>query len=287
MSAVKDIVYDSVNPKNQFLRIYPPTFESTELESNSKYPVIFLVHGGFWRDRWNIDNALLINTVPDLTACGFAVCAIEYRRNGQGDNGGGIPGTLNDFVSSLCKLSELSKTSEFSYIDINKVTLMGHSAGGHAVLWLSSKLASKKLPFIPYRCVALAPVCDLGEAKTWLRDGDYPAADFIAGSSRSYDCDTNSVDSEQQLLTQVSPLHMLPLEVPTVLVSAAGDEDVPAEHVRKYYEKAQLSTTATSSSCSAGVNVKLIELQEGAHHYNMIEPSSAPWAVVLKELCES
>jgi acetyl esterase/lipase len=254
---MQNIAYGCADPSIQFLRIYPPS------SVQAKCPVVFLVHGGFWRERWNIDNALLIDTVPDLTARGFAVCAIEYRRTG---NGGGLPQTMDDFVASLQKLAELSKTPAYSYVDMERVTLLGHSAGGHAVLWLSSQLATRGLPFVPHRCVALAPVCDMVESISWVRDGDHPVADFLASGS--------SGCSDPAL---VSPSHILPLEVPTVLISALGDEDVPAEHVRRFHEMATAITRGSSS-------VKLVELTD-AHHYNMIEPGSDPWTAVVNELC--
>jgi len=268
-TVVKDIVYGSDDIKNQFLRIYPPVSLSTS-NAEKKYPVVFLIHGGFWRDRWNIDNALLIDTVPDLNSRGVAVCAIEYRRNGQENNGGGVPGTMEDYVSAMCKLADLSATPEYSFLDTKRVTLCGHSAGGHAVLWLSSQRILCKLPFTPHRCVALAPVCDMVEASSWTRDGDHPVADFLAAR-------TDNAVADPVL---ISPSHLLPLAVPTLLISASGDEDVPPTHVRTYFNRATTSVDVGGK----GAYVRLLEL-EGAHHYSMIDPTSSHWQAVAAELC--
>jgi len=49
---------------------------------------------------------------------------------------------------------------EEKQIDINKVILLGHSAGAYLALWICSSKSDyfPRLPFITTICVALAPI---------------------------------------------------------------------------------------------------------------------------------
>ena len=61
------------------------------------WPVVVLVHGGFWRSRW--DRTLMTALADDLARHGFAAWNVEYRRVGQ--EGGGWPGTLDDVAAAV------------------------------------------------------------------------------------------------------------------------------------------------------------------------------------------
>jgi len=58
-----------------------------------------LFHGGFWKQKWTIDNTPITSIVVDLCDLGFAVAEVEYRR--RDDEGGGWPGTNLDGVEAL------------------------------------------------------------------------------------------------------------------------------------------------------------------------------------------
>ena len=77
--------------------------------------MIVLIHGGFWKHKYSIDNSA-IDTLPQfLVAKGYIVYVIEYRRvltvdqlDDKGDtNNGGWPNTNNDIISALQLLPEL------------------------------------------------------------------------------------------------------------------------------------------------------------------------------------
>ena len=68
------------------IRCRPPS----ELER----PSFHQVHGGYWTQKWTVDNTSLPSVVPSLLEAGMAVVEVEYRR--RDDEGGGYPGTNLD-----------------------------------------------------------------------------------------------------------------------------------------------------------------------------------------------
>src|ERR1700733_13085261 len=74
---------------NQFLDLRLP---SSEEKSKARYPLIINIHGGFWRAKYNLDNAG--HLCAALAAKGLATANLEYRR--VGNDGGGWPGTFSD-----------------------------------------------------------------------------------------------------------------------------------------------------------------------------------------------
>lgn len=105
-------------------------------------PLVVLVHGGFWRPRF--DRVYLRPMAGALNAAGWPVASLEYRR---------IPGypaaTVADVLTGLRAAHE----------DSGPVVAVGHSAGGHLVL-----LAAGAEPGLVHGTVALAPVADLALA---------------------------------------------------------------------------------------------------------------------------
>ena len=92
-------------------------------------PVIALLHGGFWRMPYSRDHIAPI--AVDLADRGFAVWNLEYRRVGAA--GGGWPGTLQDVGAGIDHLATLAQDG--APVDLDRVTVVGHSAGGHLALW--------------------------------------------------------------------------------------------------------------------------------------------------------
>ncbi len=118
-------------------------------------PLVLIVHGGFWRPQY--DRAHTGPMAEAIAAAGWTVASTEYRR---------VPGdpdkTLQDVSDALAKLP--AKISHHN----GKVVLVGHSAGGHLVLWLT---AARRTPTL-VGTLALAPAADLQLAdKLNLGDG--------------------------------------------------------------------------------------------------------------------
>src|SRR5438309_3802769 len=97
-------------------------------------PLVVMIHGGFWRARRDLTYAG--HLCAALGRAGYATANIEYRR--VGEEGGGWPGTFEDVRSALAFAR--SRGREFGG-DPARTVVMGHSAGGHLALWLSSEVA--------------------------------------------------------------------------------------------------------------------------------------------------
>jgi hypothetical protein len=52
-------------------------------EPKKSVPIVVLIHGGFWKVKYGIDNSSIDSLVPFLLSKGMAVCQIEYRRVGN------------------------------------------------------------------------------------------------------------------------------------------------------------------------------------------------------------
>jgi acetyl esterase/lipase len=125
-------------------------------------PTIALLHGGYWRARY--DLTLMEPLTTDLVGRGWTVANIEYRR--IGDDGGGAPGTFDDVVAALTL--------------IRPSAVIGHSAGGHLALWAAPRVPE------PPAVVALAPVPDLRQAHA-LRLSDDAVSELLHGDLSDID----------------------------------------------------------------------------------------------------
>lgn len=226
------------------------------------HPVVEVIHGGFWRNRFDLEFMGFF--CADLTARGFATWNIEYRR--IGDEGGAWPGTLQDVARATDYLRELAPTYN---LDLRRAVAMGHSAGGHLVCWLANRAripARDPLytpqPFLPKAVISLAGVLDLRRA--WeLQLSNLVVQDFMGGSPEQY----------PERYATASPIELLPSGVEQVLIHGTEDQSVPYEISQRYYDKA----------ARLGELVKLVPLP-GVGHFEVIDPKSAGWPVILEEL---
>src|SRR3954468_6251015 len=163
-------------------------------------PVAVLIHGGFWRDRY--DLTLMAPLAADLAARGWAAWNIEYRRLGSG---GGVPETLDDVSAAIDHLASLDG------VDLSRVVAIGHSAGGHLAAWA----ATRENPHVSVTAVvSQAGVLDVRRA--WeLGLSDDVAQEFLRG--------------DIQTAKLAPPIERLPLGVPALLVHGGRDDIVPLE----------------------------------------------------------
>ncbi|MEM7116318.1 MAG: alpha/beta hydrolase [Chloroflexota bacterium] len=194
---------------------------------NGPHPVLLMLHGGCWRAQYGLEPmGQLARAVANR---GLAVWSLEYRRLG---NGGGWPNTFLDVANGADKLRELADGHN---LDLSKVVVTGHSAGGHLALWSAARpLISPDSPIytpnpLPFHTVvALAPVCDLERAVAW--DICVEASDVLVGGHPR---------QVWQNYYQGSPSALLPLSVPHITINGALDDIVPLEYVTHFVESAQ------------------------------------------------
>ena len=242
----------------------PVTEPVTEPASHPPYPVVVLVHGGFWRARYDV--AAIRQLVPRFAAQGYAVAAIEYRRVGQ--PGGGWPGTLTDVAAAVDSLATDPAARDLA---LNRLGVLGHSAGGHLALWLAARhrlpaSAPGGPPVVePAFAVSLAGVCDLVTA-AGQGMGDGAVRDVLGGMP----------DEVPDRYAVADPITLLPLGVPTLLVSGNRDVSVTVEQSRTYRDRAQ----------TAGDEVELLEIPKG-DHFVVVDPGAPHWTAVDRRLAEA
>ncbi|HXF98042.1 MAG TPA: alpha/beta hydrolase [Gaiellaceae bacterium] len=201
--------------------------------------VVALVHGGFWRARW--DRTLMTPLAVDLARRGYAAWNVEFRRVGQ--PGGGWPGTVLDVRAALDALASQPELAG------RRVVLVGHSSGGH--LALAAARGRSDVAAV----VALAALTDLEQA----RELDAEAVDAFLGGPP---------ERAPAVHAEASPRASLPLGVRQLLVHGEQDDVVPARMSAAYAEAAR----------AAGDVVEL-ELLPRADHFDVIDPAHAAWSL--------
>ncbi len=195
------------------------------------FPLAVVIHGGYWKASYNLIHAG--HMCRAFTEDGIATWNLEYRS--IGDPGGGWPGTGDDVARAVEFVGELP-------LEPTRVVLVGHSAGGQLALWAAKRA---QLPV-----VALAPVSDVREsAQRTGPDGApaqfMPTEHFVEGS----------------------PLELLPLGVPQIVIHGTADDGVPYEMSERYVE-------------AAGGEAELVTL-EGTGHFEPIDPLAPVFAQTL------
>lgn len=102
-------------------------------EGKGPFPAVLMIHGGCWRDGFGT-RATLAPMAEVLAGHGIASYNIDYRELGV--EGAGWPGTFQDWARAASMFDELA--SQYP-IDRDRLTVLGHSAGTTASVWLSKR----------------------------------------------------------------------------------------------------------------------------------------------------
>jgi acetyl esterase/lipase len=211
------------------------------------HPIAVVLHGGYWQPPYT--KLIMRPLCQDLARRGYAAWNVEYRRLGR--DGGGWPMTFDDVASAIDQLADLDDAGD---LDLERVTLVGHSAGGQLALWAAARSA---LPadapgaaprVVGQRVLALAAVCDLPRAGK-------VAARLLGGGPGEV----------PERWAQADPMRRIPLSVPVALVHGTRDETVDAQRSRDYAAAAE----------AVGAPVTLIETT--GEHRDPIDPSKPAW----------
>jgi acetyl esterase/lipase len=229
------------------------------------YPVAILIHGGCWKAEWaNLGD--LSPMADALKAKGIATWNIEFRRLDQA--GGGWPGTYLDVGRGIDYLRSIAVQN---HLDLTRVIVVGHSVGGTMALWVAarSRLPKSSLIYVsdplPIRGVIdLAGVVDI-EA--------FIPAEQVCGGAVVEQMLGGSPAEVPEHYAQASPIKMLPLGVPQILIWGGRDQLVPISLIEKYPKTAE----------HAGDSARLVSVPE-AGHFEIVSPFSAPWPAVEGEI---
>jgi acetyl esterase/lipase len=226
------------------------------------HPVMILIHGGSWQKRYG--RIFTRGLAGDLLRRGWAVWNIEYRRVGAG---GGWPTTFADVAAAIDHLAAL----EEERLDLGRVTILGHSAGGHLALWAAGRPnlpdgapgALDGPPRVRLRgVISQAGVADLADAYRRWHGG--VVQDLMGGAP----------DQVPERYAAGDPIRLLALDIPVLIVHGVHDETVSIELSRGYAEAAR----------AAGDEVELVEIQGEAGHRAHLDPRSDAWAAVVHRL---
>jgi acetyl esterase/lipase len=223
------------------------------------HPIAILIHGGCFKAAYA--TAKDFGAMAEaLKRDGIATWNVEYRRLGQ--PGGGWPGTYLDVGRAVDHLRGIAQEYD---LDVGRVIVVGHSAGGHLAMWAAAR---HRLPKESALYVAdplpLRGVIDLA--------GPIDMTANIAGyQSLCRDSvittllgGTPAVVPEHY--AQASAIRMLPLGIPQVIVVGSHEEFVPLPLVRAYERAAT----------AAGDSIRVI-LIPGAGHFEIATPKAFTW----------
>ena len=219
------------------------------------FPVVVLIHGGCWQAA--LPGTILMDYMAaDLRAKGVAVWNLEYRRIGHA--GGGYPGTFLDVAAGVDKLRDLAKAQN---LDLSRVVVAGHSAGGHLTAWTAGRGRLPKTSQLyvakPLSIRAAVSIDGINDLKAYRAEGPGRCGEpgtvdeLLKGAPR------------QSPYADTSPRELLPTSVAQVVVSGELDPIVPVKLARTY------ATAATRS----GTRTELI-VYPGAGHFEPIDPAT-------------
>lgn len=111
---------------------HPRGFAELRLPAgDGPFPLAVIYHGGCWKTGI-ASQAYMAPLATRWQQAGIATLNVDYREVGDG---GGWPGSFTDWAASAKLIDEVAAKYP---IDRNRVTLVGHSAGGLPALWLAS-----------------------------------------------------------------------------------------------------------------------------------------------------
>jgi len=217
---------------NQFFEVRLP-------RGKPPHPVLLNIHGGYWRARYDLNHAG--HLCESIRNEGLATFNLEYRR--VGNPGGGWPGTFDDIRAAF---RFIQQSHPRFHIDIDRLVVMGHSAGGQLALCLAAHESSLR------RVVSLAGVVDLRKASAQHLSND-AVAEFLGGKPEAVPDHYREAD----------PMELKVSQARQWLIHGSDDDIVPPEFSRNY----------VAHKKKAGESVELLEIPR-AGHFDLIDPST-------------
>jgi acetyl esterase/lipase len=223
------------------------------------HPVVVLLHGGcYLKELGGLRETSGI--ARDLADRGFAVWNVEYRR--LGETGAGYPGTFQDVADALDRLRDEAAARR---LDLGRVIVVGHSAGGQLALWAAARnripAASPLHRPNPLPIGAVVSLAGIGDLE---RHGDV--------FSHACGADTfGKLLGPQPSYADTSPARMLPTGVPVVMVHGVYDHVMPPFTGREYVAEAT----------KAGDRAELVVIPD-AGHFDLVIPTTPAWRIVAE-----
>jgi acetyl esterase/lipase len=243
---------------SQFAELFQP-------HGDGPFPVAVIIHGGCWTKEFG-GITQMRNMAGDLAGQGIAVWNVEYRR--YDEEGGGYPGMYHDVATALDRLRALAPEHR---LDLSRIVLVGHSAGGHLAQWAGSRarlprssplFVADPLP-VPV-VISLGGLADLRNEAALIKsscDRDTAQLAGVASAERP------------DVFADTSPAEMLPSGVRTVLIHGEFDTIAPLRVGHDYARRAR----------AAGDAADVIVLPGGSH-YDEVAATSPSWSIVSAQI---
>lgn len=235
-SAQLNVVYTKVKDWEGKMDIYLPP------NKGAATPVVINIHGGGWNHGVK-ESQTGFNTFFKM---GYAVANMEYRLTGQAT----APAAVED---TRCALIYLIKNAKALNIDVNKIVIMGGSAGGH--LALMGGLLGNDHRF-DTNCpgvenVKVAAIIDkYGITDVW--DWAY-GPNITSKSAKNW---LGDKAKDEAFAKSVSPIYYVTKNSPpTFIVHGDADPTVPYQQSVALHKKFQ----------DAGVKVQFMTVEGGLH----------------------
>jgi len=231
-----DVVYTKVGDWSGRIDLYLPP------AANGPSPVVINIHGGGW-NKGVKESQSGFNTFFKM---GFAVANMEYRLTGQAT----APAAVED---ARCALIYLIKNAKELNIDVNKIVIMGGSAGGHLALMAgllgNDHRFDQNCPGVEN--IKIAAIIDkYGVTDVW----DWGYGDRI--NSRSVYAWLGSKAKDKDFATSLSPINYVNRNSPpTFIVHGDADPTVPYQHSVDLHKKL----------VEAGVKTEFVTIKGGLH----------------------
>jgi acetyl esterase/lipase len=225
---------------NEFVEIRLPA-------GRGPHQALINVHGGFWRAKYDLAHAG--HLAHALRQAGLATFNVEYRR--VGNEGGGWPGTFADIRSAYRYVRQ--EAARFQ-VDVERIVVMGHSAGGQLALCLAAHEPSLG------RVISLAGVVDLQKAFALHLSSD-AVVGFLGGKPGEV----------PEHYREADPAKLAIGKARQWLIHGRDDDTVPVEFSREYVQQKKKKRE----------DVELIEIPH-CGHFELINPREPAFGQVTK-----
>lgn len=231
-----DVVYTKGKDWEQKMDLY------TAPKSTPATPIVINIHGGGW-NKGVKESQTGFNT---FFKAGFAVANIEYRLSGQAT----APAAVED---TRCALIYIISHAKELNIDVNRIVIMGGSAGGHLAL-MGGLLGNNHI--FDTNCpgvenIKVAAIIDkYGIADVW--DWTY-GPNITSKSAKQW---LGSKVNDKDFIASVSPItYVNKNSPPTFIVHGDADPTVPYQESIALHKKLE----------EAGVKTQLMIVEGGLH----------------------